>query len=182
MGAQLTSGIWQAPPDQFEMPVGMPRPLYDGKPVPFTARVDMQVSEEGVFTPYPDFADVNWDRMNQCFLELRCLVCGDEIPDQAALIVASLDGKPIDWTGYEPGDDLDVEVREGGAFCLRCAKLAMAHCPQLRNSASSTVMIGPKRDLVVDEQLEKILNCPLSFRPLERRTSHGARDPVPSLT
>lgn len=180
MTKQPTSGIWQAPPEQFEMPAGMPRPLYEGKPVPFTARIEMQVSEDGLFTPYPDFADVDWERMRGCWTTFCCLVCGTTIEDEdeAALIVIDDDGH---LRHGEPLDPSLLEVREGGAFCTRCAKLTMAHCPAMRRSATSVIVVGPVRDLECDEKQEKIVRCPESFRLLERkRSGHGCRVAVPS--
>jgi hypothetical protein len=150
------------------MAVGLPRPLYDGLPVPYTARVDQKVDEDGVFVPFPNFADIDVRRMEECITGFGCLVCGAELQGDVALIVR----------GEDPFEE--PEIREGGAFCVRCAKLAVAHCPVLRMPGAGKIMVGPLADLTLEQGVGeiKIITCPESFRPLERTVRAAGRAPM----
>lgn len=99
----------------FEMTRGLPRPLYNWTPVPYTAEVSQNESGEAKVL----FAQIDSDRQGECETERLCIVCGAELDDTVALITRC---RP------ESGDRvLDGEMHE------RCAKLSFRHCPHLRD-------------------------------------------------
>jgi hypothetical protein len=117
--------------------------------------------------------------MHRCRSEILCLVCGRQIEDTAALIAVGVHGNEPHWS-LERDEMDDLEVREGGAFCVRCAKLTKVHCPQMRKPNSGVIMVGPVADVRYDESLDKIAECPSSFRRLEHtRAPRRKSTPAP---
>lgn len=127
---------------EFTMPRGMPRPLYDNQPVPYTSDhlkgMDGEVSIS--------VANLNTDRSRECQFQGLCMLCGDKLTERSAVIAVYGDGS------YEPlpKTPQNRAILESGAFHERCAKMSMRHCPHLRddpNCQQPEIWIGPTRSL-----------------------------------
>lgn len=127
----LADGIIDAIP-----PRGLPRPLDDGLPIPFA----VSQSWQGVL-----WAQINTKLTMLATLAQMCHVCGDPLDDDDAWAFLDAMGRAVDgWAMHE-----------------RCAKLAKAHCPFLRDGAeSSEVFAAPAADVAMKMrafQLRKLI-------------------------
>lgn len=127
--------------DQQRTPKGWPRPR--------------RANREGVVFPVawitlaPDFASMDADRGKEALLLKLCQVCGED-HDPDGDVVIFLDGELRDaetLAKVEPGydfppppydattlDGLVLKAKDGGMLHERCAKLALATCPHLRQA------------------------------------------------
>lgn len=97
------------------MPSGLPRPLFEGQPVPYTASVDV---EDDLYMGFkPNLKHFDDTRMKWCWDAEACLVCGDGFDDEAAAAWDTESGTIVD----------------GGLMHDRCGRIAMAHCPHLKH-------------------------------------------------
>lgn len=104
---------------------GLPRPLLQGLPAPYSGRDD----EHGI--PHDG-------RLDQCVKELLCAVCGEPLEPDVLRYVAA----PSEWW-LLAGDRL-LLADQGVQMDERCARLALAHCPSMR--AGHTVVVGVRAD------------------------------------
>lgn len=157
LGVQMTSEIWETTPGKVDLPTGLPRPLYEGKPVPFTAKLQ---SRQG--RTVPDFSNVHKPRMNRCLTRNLCILCGDPLEDTCCVI-----GR------YRGGQTLAsaMEFIDEGVLHERCARMAKAHCPELKPD-SFQILTGPTADLEPHD-VHRFRKIPEMFRLL--KTNH----PVP---
>lgn len=94
-----------------DMPRGLPRPRYDGRPVPYIAHVPL-------LSGRPQFREVNWGRKRECQSLWLCQVCG----------------LALDMTAYVVARTLipNVEVVDDTALHCACLALASSACPFFR--------------------------------------------------
>lgn len=91
--------------EQHQAPHGWPRPIMEGRPVPWVAPI---IGDRVAWTA------LNSTRCGQALRDWLCQVCGQPLGDTA-------------WLAVEAGD-----VVGGGALHLRCLELARTVCPALR--------------------------------------------------
>ena len=105
---------------------GLPRPLLQGLPAPYS----------GVNSAHgkPDS-----ERLNQCVSEQLCAVCGETLDPGALRYVAT----PADWWLLS-SRSRPLLADQGAAMDERCARLALAHCPEMRNGHA--VVFGVRAD------------------------------------
>jgi hypothetical protein len=132
------------------MPRGMPRPLQDGMPVPYTSEATRESDGEIVYS----VAALNVPRSRECGIE-KCHLCGDELSERSATIAVygELDNdKPLQKT------PANRETLEGAFFHERCAKMAMRHCPHLRDDPAMRqpeIWVGPTAKIGIPGRVPK---------------------------
>lgn len=101
------------------MPRGLPRPLYDGWPVPFNTPATP--AGHGGLVP----AFNRHDDRRQCDVIERdlCMVCGEALGQEVIVVIAADDGLVVDDAAMHPA----------------CARLSFAWCPYLRDPQASTL-------------------------------------------
>jgi hypothetical protein len=148
-----------AEPYEVEMPTGMPRPLSQGKPVPWTARFER--NWDGAVEV--NFSATESDRYAASYRGTSCSVCGEaNDPERVAVIATS-----------------DRVIIDGASMHVRCARLAHRHCPHL--AVGYTIWVGPDAALAAVRNPEDFsaFNVPDEFVPLEtRRDDETIRYPL----
>jgi hypothetical protein len=107
---------------------GLPRPVYDGKPVPWTTPV-----REGL----PAFGRFSLRLVAEAELNGLCDVCGLPLSDPVYFFRYSASGDhhfAADEKRPEPGAILPAGLH------LPCARLSLAHCPHLTPAAGPDSM------------------------------------------
>lgn len=94
----------------FPMPVGLPRPVVDNKPVPWTAQAWGNADGE---IDRVEWRDSDPTRRDQVRYDHKCGVCGEIVGDDCAVIARIGDRAATDRMIMHP----------------RCGMLALARCP-----------------------------------------------------
>jgi hypothetical protein len=111
------------------MPRGLPRPCFDGYPVPFIAHVPL-------LSGRPNFREVNAERRAECQTEWLCQVCGLPLESSAYVVVRGSSGA-------------ELEILDGAALHRGCVELARNSCPFLRRVADTLPVISVRQDDVL---------------------------------
>jgi len=108
-----------APEWTSENPPGMPRPLFDNRPVPWTSEQKQWEDDDGYPTTIPDFSVIDRERQLEAFRENLCVLCGDPLTD------------PVHCFGNDSGDLVD------GGLHPRCARMTAAWCPHIKDQVAN---------------------------------------------
>jgi 5-methylcytosine-specific restriction endonuclease McrA/GNAT superfamily N-acetyltransferase len=103
-------------------PKGMPRPLYQNLPVPWTSDIEIPGDPN---TVVPNFSVADPHKIYECWKSDLCVLCGEPLDNPVAVIPTTKDFTPA------PGGD-QISVLDGPLH-LRCAKMTKAHCPHIRD-------------------------------------------------
>lgn len=138
----------------------MPRPLYQGQPIPYTAAVGI---EDDVYMGFkPDLKHIDETRMQWCVDMDACLLCGEHVGDIGAVV----------W------DARAGVVAEDGVMHDRCGRIALAHCPHLRDNPYYQLIFGVVAELVEylkERDWPNVKSMPASWTVLvESRASRTA--------
>lgn len=129
-----------APPWDRSNPPGMPRPMFDNKPVPWSS------DSKSPFEPAFEVID-SW-RQEQAYKDNLCVLCGEALTDPVYAYVKS-DGTVVD-----------------GGLHQKCAAITHAHCPhikaELANHSDELVTV-PIRDWTAGIQKANYSGYPLSL-------------------
>lgn len=109
-------------------PERLPHPLSKGLPVPYEAL--LVEGEEGEVIA--DFAHTHERRDRRCRQEDLCHICGIKLEEEIACIGHSYAGGFEAWLGE--------------LLHSRCAKMTLAHCPQIREAyekGEACVLVAP---------------------------------------
>lgn len=102
---------------------GLPRPMFDGRPVPFAVRRD----DDG----NPMWAGIDSKLTMLCTLSNTCHMCGEYVADADAWAVYDLMGRAVDgWIMHQ-----------------RCTKLSVSHCPFLSDVRNHDMYIATASDI-----------------------------------
>lgn len=156
-----------------EMRRGLPRPIVNDLPVPYTSAVDKH-------------ADVHDDRSDECREGNLCGVCGLLVDPTVAAERGYYWGVAVRF----PTDEDYVELVESLVMHRRCLRLTMVHCPHMRmNGTYYWRKKGPIDNYPIwikPNELgpEGTLLKPLSEREVQRRAKitdpgHAARQEQP---
>lgn len=107
----------------MEMPTGLPRPRHDGRPVPYTTRLD-------IWTGRPDWKALDLLRCGLCASERLCGLCGEPITADAAAFG--------DASGTGPGRRV---VDRTALHADTCLAIALANCPGLKASIAEAGIV-----------------------------------------
>lgn len=130
------------------MPSGLPRPIVENRPVPWSARFERDPEKQIVV----NFSAMDDTRGADSYFRRSCALCGDQVEDEVAVIATA-----------------DRKVVDGVVMHLRCAKLAHRHCPHLAHGY--TIWMGDDADLEKQRhETMPALVVPDEFRPIETRT------------
>jgi hypothetical protein len=94
---------------------GLPRPIFDNMPVPYTTEVNA-IGE-------PAWREADQNRLAECWTQNLCIVCGLPLADPVSV-----------FSSIKPNRDLGQagQIVDGGLH-PRCAALTKAHCPHIRD-------------------------------------------------
>jgi hypothetical protein len=90
---------------------GMPRPMYDQKPVPWTS--------DTVMPNAPDFSAIDTEKQYRAWRENLCVLCGDPLTD------------PVHVFGTPDGTIVD------GGLHPRCARMTAVWCPHVKDGIAN---------------------------------------------
>lgn len=133
-----------------EVPRGLPRPIVDGLPVPYSSEA-------------ASHANVHSERAMHCVGDRMCGVCGKHVdpaaPDERGRYWAVA---TRDWptTGYD-------KLLENFVMHRRCVRLTMVHCPRMRMNGHG--------DGITDGVID---NYPVWLRPDEILPGGRLRKPL----
>lgn len=107
---------------------GLPRPILDGLPAPYTGADDYHGSQHD-------------ERHAEAKIEQLCAVCGEGL-SECERVYVGLGQSAIhiienpDAYDARPGFGIDSLLDGGVGMHLRCAQLSLAHCPNMRYGKS----------------------------------------------
>jgi len=105
---------------------GLPRPIYDNKPVPWTS-----MGERDPFgQPIPNFSAIDSNRQENAWINDLCVLCGEALTDPVSAI----------YNVDENNIHTNNAVVDGGMH-PRCAKMTIAHCPHIAVGMGTTYAI-----------------------------------------
>lgn len=128
------------------MPVGLPRPLWRGLPVPFTVTLDDDGSG-------PGFRFLEPSRASVCQRDHHCLVCGEPTGERLCVAV-SAEGEVID----------QAPLHE------ECGRMTLRFCPHIGAADNGNrIMVGPRAAYLAarPDPRTGIVPVPEGFTPLD---------------
>lgn len=115
------------------MPRGLPRPLHQSMPLPYTSDA---TTLHGEVTPHVSV--ICPGRQSECIGKGLCFLCGEPLDPVAFFFVSLMDGED------------EVGLIDSGAFHRRCAKMTVRHCPHIRelnDKGKLDVYRGPRAEV-----------------------------------
>jgi hypothetical protein len=151
--------------DRFAMPRGLPRPLYEGLPAPYTVAVSSDC-RGGPPAVQPQFKISSEVRMDECQQEALCILCGEQLGEDATVLWDAHDGGIVDdW------------------LHTRCAQLSVSHCPhlvKLKAAGSLRLVAGTVAELKRLPRVgDTIAGVPLRSWPKDVPVSERLTEPAP---
>lgn len=156
--------------DLLSMPTGLPRPMHDGMPIPYTTDIEW-------FSGRPRWKQNNAARRLHCVLNRRCGLCGDPLGLEAAVLGngdVSRYSASVDRVAMHPA----------------CLKVTLARCPGLALHLATLrwwieptirLVIGGRGEtryfLVPDRKPDGLPACP--FAPSSSPVSQSTQEPQP---
>jgi hypothetical protein len=94
---------------------GLPRPIFDNMPVPYTTEVNSGGE--------PAWREADQNRLAECWTQNLCIVCGLPLADPVSVFCSIKPNRDLGQAG---------QIVDGGLH-PRCAALTKAHCPHIRD-------------------------------------------------